>query len=314
MSDNQENDKVETEVVRTEEQVKGDLNELLFQKQVQEEAEKLGLVKKEEVKDDSASSKTETTEPQYSEIEQEAIEMGWDPAHKGENFVDAKEFVRVGQIMEAKRKATKRAVAAEEKIDGLQKAVNQLLEHNKKVEQIAYQKAIKEIQDRKDAAIMEGDVSGVRAAEIEAEALKNSQPVVQPQQQQYTQEQLDFANRNKDWFNPNNQDLVDTVSVTYDFLKAQDIKQGVNRPEVELLKEVEDTVKAIPRFAKKFVKTGVEKAKEAKVSLVETPSQSVTKQSVTLSMDDRIQLKQIQLADPSFSEKDFVKLKGQLTK
>ena len=290
-------------------QEQDELKQLEFEKQVQEEAEKLELVKA------SPEKSNDPVEPikekVYTEDELQALEMGWNPDHEGENFVSAKEFIRVGEIIKSKRDQKKES---DKKIDALQSAVQKLLEHNKKVEEQAYLKAKMELDNREREAVQSGDIEEFEKVKRESSLLSRPAVEVAPAQPQYSQDQLDFANKNKDWFNQSNPDLVDTVSATYDFLKNQDQKQGIYRPEAELLKEVENTVKAIPRFADRFPKSGVSKSKEARVGLVEAPSKA-TVAAITaspLSYDDKVLLSQIKMADPSFTEKDFLAMRQQL--
>ena len=290
-----------------------DPNEMKFIQEVKEEAEK--ALPKEDIKTEDVVEDTTNVVEDRTPEELEAIEMGWKPDHKGENFVSAKEFIRVGQIIKAKREATKKVVEVESELQELKKGMSFLLEHNKKVETVAYERAMSDLTARKREAIEAGDVQAFESVEREAERLKTTQPTQQPAQPQYTQAQLDFANRNRSWFNPdpNNTDLVSAVEHTYNYVRDVAQKKGLNITEEQMLQETEKMVKN--NFKDRFEKDGITKSKEAKVALVETPTKSAgARQETNLTFDDRIRLKQIQMADPKFSEADYKKLKDQLSK
>jgi hypothetical protein len=280
-----------------------ELGNLQFQKEVEDAAKEAGLVKQES---DVVEEKV------YTDVEKEQMEKGWDPTHP--NGVSAEEFKRVGEIIEAKRKASKRAKDAESKIDQLQQAVNQLLDHNKKVAQQTREQVYSELESKRVAAMQEGNVPEVYKIEQEQKKLGNS-PSDTPKSQQFTEAQYSFADRNKDWFNPDpqNEDLVIAVEHEYNKQMAIVKTKNLSLSEEEVLKKVEDNIKNTYEYKSKYGKTTKEKVD---VPLVEPPSSTSTKPTKTtvLSVDDRIQLQQIRLADPKFSEKDFLDMKNQLKK
>jgi hypothetical protein len=99
--------------------------------------------------------------------------MGWQPPSqfKGDpaKALSAEDFVKRGEeflpFLKANNKrleqATERASA---KIATLEKTIQRLAEHNTKTEQRAYERAVRDIQERLDNATTLGDVAGVRAA------------------------------------------------------------------------------------------------------------------------------------------------------
>ena len=99
---------------------------------------------------------TEVTEEKtYTELEVEQMEKGWDP--NKEDGVSAKEFKRVGEIIEAKRKASKEAQVKSKEVEELTQTVKQLVEHNKSIAKAAYEKAQKDLALQKMEKIQEGE-------------------------------------------------------------------------------------------------------------------------------------------------------------
>ena len=99
-----------------------------FKQQIEEELEKLDAEKAEEDQESPVAESPEVVEdkPQYTEVELKAIEMGWKPDHKGPNFVSAKEYVDRSSFFKA-------IDSRNRKIDDLEMAVKELLDHNKKL-------------------------------------------------------------------------------------------------------------------------------------------------------------------------------------
>jgi len=115
--------------------------------------------KVEEKKEEKVVEKQEE-EREYTEIEQRAIKMGWNPHWDGDedDFIDAKEFVRRKPLFDKIEAVTKRQKQTEE-------ALNQLSQHHQKVKEVEYQRALKQIRQEKREALKEGDTT--RALELE---------------------------------------------------------------------------------------------------------------------------------------------------
>lgn len=115
-------------------------------------------------------------------IEKLAKEHGWNP--EGEKSAD--EYIEFAlQNLPERGKQLKR----------MQKTMDALIDHNRKQEQIAYDKALKDLALQKHEAISRGDSASVQAIEQQAEQLKPV-PVSSPAI-------IDFQERNADWLQSN---------------------------------------------------------------------------------------------------------------
>jgi len=109
--------------------------------------------------------KEEIQEPQFTETEEQAIAHGWRPkeefdaieANQGKKWRSAEEFMDRKSLFD-------KIDDQHKKIRDLEKGVKAFAEHNKKIEQMAYDKAIKDLREQKKAAIADGD--GVLAEDI----------------------------------------------------------------------------------------------------------------------------------------------------
>jgi hypothetical protein len=116
--------------------------------------------------------------PVLSKVEQLATEHGWNP--EGEKSAD--EFIEFAlQNLPERGKQLKR----------MQKTMDTLIEHNKKQEKIAYDRARQELEQQRIEAIRQGDVESVQALDREVSQL---QPV-----QETHEAVLDFQERNSGW-------------------------------------------------------------------------------------------------------------------
>ena len=122
----------------------------------------------EEVKTENTEVVVDTT-PQVSEIEQKALEMGWKPkdqfAGDEADFIDAKEFVRRKPLFE-------RIDRLDRTIRSQNQAIEAMKSHYSKVEQAAYQRALKELQAKQKTAIKEGDLEQYHEIQTEIDNVK----------------------------------------------------------------------------------------------------------------------------------------------
>lgn len=105
--------------------------------------------------------------PQYSEIEIEAMDMGWRPKEEwsgDENdFIDARSFVRNKSLFDKIEHLSKR-------VKDQDKTIGMLKEHHSKVEEATRAQVISELKKAKKTAYEEGDVD--KAIEIDDEIAK----------------------------------------------------------------------------------------------------------------------------------------------
>lgn len=109
----------------------------------------------------------EVVNPQFSPVEEQAMEMGWRPKEEWqgnpEDFIDAKNFVRNKSLFDKIDHLSKR-------VKDQDKALNMLKEHHAKVEEATRQQVIVELKKAKRSALDEGDADKV--IEIDDEIAK----------------------------------------------------------------------------------------------------------------------------------------------
>jgi hypothetical protein len=115
-------------------------------------------------------------QPQYTEIEQKAMEMGWRPKDEfnGDDvdFVDAKEFVA--------RKPLYDKIAQQSKtVKNIEKTLGALREHNSKIAEYEYNRAMKDLKAQRKEALLQGD----------GDALDKAEDQIQEVQEKYAEAQ-----------------------------------------------------------------------------------------------------------------------------
>ena len=86
---------------------------------------------------------------EYSDIEKQAIEQGWDPNYDGDNKRSAREFVDRGELL-GKIKSQSAEIKA------VHKLAAELSQHNKNVQAAAYEQALEKLKEAKVKALDEG--------------------------------------------------------------------------------------------------------------------------------------------------------------
>lgn len=146
-------------------------------------------------------------EPQLSEVEQQALEHGWRPKEEfeAEEKNQGKKWRTAEDFMDRKSLFDKIDTQHKELRDQ-KKAINALMDHNKKIEQAAYDRAIKTLRDEKRQALAEQDL--VRADEIgeRIEEIKEEQrkaEAVAPAPQEEIHPQLLAWKQANPWYDTN---------------------------------------------------------------------------------------------------------------
>lgn len=266
-----------------------------FKEQIQEELK--NLTPETEKEENTQEEPATKEEPQYTQEEQEAIEKGWDPTYKGDNFVSAKEFIRVGSMI-------KRMKSSEKKLEELKDVVKDLSHHLKKADEAALEKARRELREQKLQAVNEGDVDRFNQLEKQ-ESLLVQEPPAQPPE--VSEAAKDFASRNKDWFNtstPENHEMAMAADTIDKFIGEQLQKQGKTVSVKEHLQMVEDRIKKL--YPHRF-----ENPNQQKPSLVSksTVSSGAAKTTLASRLTDRqLQMaKQVKQIDPNFNLEEYAK-------
>jgi hypothetical protein len=119
-----------------------------------------------------STEKTEqASEPEYTEIEQRALEQGWKPKDKWQGDPDqhrsAREYLDRGELLgKIKSQSTQ--------LDEIKRALVGMGEHNKRVYQAGYESALKELKQQKLAALEDNDTKRVLEIDDQIDATKDA--------------------------------------------------------------------------------------------------------------------------------------------
>lgn len=110
--------------------------------------------------------------PEYSEVEQSAISMGWNPEGvEGKRNISAEEFVERKSLYDRIHKL-------EKQVKGSDKVVDALKKYNEQIAEKAYERALSDLKSQKFEALENGDSARVLQIDDELEKLKVEKPQV----------------------------------------------------------------------------------------------------------------------------------------
>lgn len=210
---------------------------------------------------------TEQNAPEFTEIEQRALEQGWRPRTEWDgaedDFIEAKEFVRRKPLFDKIEHQSK-------EIKNVQKTLNQFKQHYANVEKAAYDRAIKELKGKQKAALENGDIDTFQSLQDEIEDTRDQARELataqeQPQTQEVHPEFQSWVNRNP-WYASE-----DHMKVYADKVGTRLHATGMHPADV--LREVEKAVRK--EFPTKFRNPNQERP--GAVESGSTPSRSATK-------------------------------------
>ena len=136
-----------------------------------------------------------------TEKEQKAMDLGWRPKdeYEGEKrWVDAEEFLERQELYDGIHKANRKAKK-------LEKVVETLLVHNKKIEEVAVQKALDALKQEKKDAAKDNDIERVVILDEKIEKIKETSKVSKPVEDPI-QDVLDEFKEKNPWFDPDSSD------------------------------------------------------------------------------------------------------------
>ena len=115
--------------------------------------------------EENGEENKEPQTPEYTEVELQALEHGWKPKEEfetseksaGKKWRDAEDFMDRKSLFD-------KIDAQHRRSRELEKGVAAAMEHNKKIEQSAYERALRELKAERKAALEEGDA--VKAEEV----------------------------------------------------------------------------------------------------------------------------------------------------
>jgi len=166
-----------------------------------EEEIKMTLPEGEEPALETKVEEPQSKEPEYSEVEQEAMKHGWRPeadfdATKGKKWKTAEAYMELKPLYD-------KIDEQHRTVKGLKKSLEDFGTHYNKVEQAAYNRAVADLKDQRKVALEEGDLVRAEAIRDEMDELKDkqaAQPVVQVQHNRISEEQMDAWYKRNDWY------------------------------------------------------------------------------------------------------------------
>jgi hypothetical protein len=185
--------------------------------------------------------------PQYTPIELKALEMGWRPKEEfdgnEEDFVDAKEFV-------GRKPLYDKIASTSKQLKNVTQAVEALKQHNGKIEEASYQRALKELKSERKQALIEGDADKFESLDEEIKTVERQVDVIREEQTKpIVQEEPVVHPEFQNWQNKNQW----YTSVKYMRAFADELggRLANTMSPSEVLKEVEKAVRR--EFPNKFV-------------------------------------------------------------
>lgn len=165
--------------------------------------------------------------------------QGWVPKEEfrgeAERWIDARSFVERGEtILPIMRERNERL---EKEIRGMKKSFEEFSEFHRQTAEKAYQKALKEIEQRKLGAVERADTEEYKDAELERVELEKSKPVPKVEKVEGPPELQEFQKSNA-WYGID-RELTDEA----DALGGAYIKQGI--PYSKMLEKVQETIKKL---------------------------------------------------------------------
>lgn len=123
--------------------------------------------------DDIDNEDTGQEENEYSPVEQEAMEAGWNPDFEGEDKRSAREFLDRGSFFKKIEEQNKSLKAQDKSLKEAQNQINFLIDRNKQSDDLMYKRAIAELKDKKLEAMEAND--NVAVVELDDEIADTKQ-------------------------------------------------------------------------------------------------------------------------------------------
>lgn len=239
----------------------------------------------------------QTSQPEYSEVELQAMEMGWrpkeqfeqDPKNAGKRWRPADLFLDVQPLYERIESQTKQ-------LRNNEKALNEVIGMFQNVKQQSYQEALKQLKEQKATAIRESDADAVVEIDEKIDQLKESAKVPQRQVNQVDPQITSWIEKNT-WYS-NDADLREFA----DFLGAKYASQG--KQVEEALPLIEQTVKK--QFPDKFQNTR-KIAPPMVESKTEVSTQKSSKEPKLSKMEEEIMGKVLRTMNGKMTREEYIK-------
>ena len=257
----------------------------------------------EEIKLDSQEQavQEQTEQKQLSAVEQKAVEQGWRPKEEfsgdPEAFIDAAEFVRRGELFTKIEHQSK-------ELKQVRAALEALKEHNSKIKETEYKRALKTLDEARKQALIEGETDRFFALEEKIEEVKAEKAdfdsslndIKAPIEQELNPEFVSWVNKNN-WYESNK-----AMRAYADKLGVELAQEG-HRP-TKVLEMVEAEIKK--EFAHKF-----QNPKSTRSQAVESSSRTGASSDGFVLSDDERRIMRRFVETGVMTEKDYIKqLKG----
>lgn len=213
-------------------------------------------------------------------VEQRAEKQGWAPLEKfkgdPEDWVSAKEFLRVGSLFEANKVLKTKLAKIESVLDTVVKTTS-------KAEQRAYEKALHEIENRKLQAEEDGDIKAYKQAELAERELARDAPALAPVNAVTdTPEWKDFTSKNA-WADVSNKSpTLEDLEKRAD-ARAITLAYTEKHPDADIASVLSHVEKKIQRLYPSEVKADspkTEEVEEEKTEVRRPKSNAVSSSSV----------------------------------
>ena len=215
--------------------------------------------------------------PQLSAIEQKAVEQGWRPKEEfsgdPEAFIDAAEFVRRGELFSKIEHQSK-------ELKQVRAALEALKQHNSKIKEIEYNRALKTLDEARKQALVEGETERFFALEEKIEEVKAEKAEYDTNLNTVNTDVPEAPEEFTNWVNQNSWYEKDKAMRAYADRLGTELAQEGYRP-AQVLQMVEKEIKK--EFAHKF-----QNQKTARPQAVEGSARTGTRtESFALSEDER---------------------------
>lgn len=196
---------------------------------------------------DSVSVEPEQTEDPYLK---EALSMGYNPNYEGANKKTPEQFVKDGSFF-------KKIDSLNKKLESVETLVQDLTAANTKIADENYKKGLEDALKKRHEAVQAGDVEAFHKAEQDLAKAQQRQAVAPKPAMSDVEKQ--WVEENKAWFNQETKENKEMTLLAVEYGKFIE----ANNPGItakELLKEVADTIKAIPKYSHRFQEAKKESA------------------------------------------------------
>jgi hypothetical protein len=275
--------------------------------QAEEAKKELGVLDAVKTEEESVINSPEVAEekPQreFTALELEQMELGWNPDKEG--GVSAAEFKRVGEIIEAKRRASKEAQLKSREVQELTQTVKQLVEHNKAMALASLKAKNEELARLKMEKIQEGDVEAVLRIEQEqklheaanmAENTVNNPPVVEE-----SEDVKAFKVKYDQYLKGSSEEDIEIQSIVRGKVEYL-MKTNPNIDEKVAIQQIEATL--AKRFPEKFDLGNKQRA--SKVSASTVSGKSVKSDlSANMTLEEKYLFESIRSVDKTFTLDNF---------